>query len=240
MQLAIDAFALARAEHPNLRLVLAGGYDPRLADNVATLLSLQRLADSLSLSHATFCPSLPASSAPDISPTPPADLPAVLFLLNFSASQKRLLLTSPSLRALLYTPSFEHLGIVPLEAMAASVPVLATASGGPLETLVDNGLADNSGTTGLLRPPVPQVWATALKDLLALSPQRRREVGEAGRRRARALFSVETLAKELERTGRDAASVGRPVWTEEGALLVLGCVGMGAVFWIVAVVAFVL
>lgn len=244
VQLAVESFALARKDHRSLRLVIAGGYDPRLSDNVATLTSLQNLADSLGLSHATFSPSLPPSSSPSISQTPPPTLPTILFLPNMSAPHKRALLTAPSLRALLYTPSFEHLGIVPLEAMSAAVPVLATASGGPLETLVDHGLdpADPQAelTTGLKRAPNPQVWATAIKDLVALPEGRRRAIGAAGRRRARLLFSVETLGEEMEGVCRAAAAVGRPVWQEEGALLAVGVAGMAVamtVFFAVALYA---
>lgn len=243
VELALASFALARADHSNLRLVIAGGYDPRLPDNVATLSSLQALADSLGLSHATFCASLPPSASPAISHTPPAELPSIVFLPNMTAPHKRALLTAASLRALLYTPSFEHLGIVPLEAMSAGVAVLATASGGPLETLVDHGLGESERdahlTTGLVRAPNPQVWATAIKDLVALPAARRRTIGEAGRRRARLLFSVETLAEELEGACRGAAEVGRPVWQEEGTMLAVGAAGMAAAMFAVGLVALV-
>lgn len=128
-------------------------------------------------------------------------------------AHKSLLLTSPSTVALLYTPSYEHLGIVPLEAMASSLPVLATSTGGPTETLLDAGLASPS-TTGLLRVPSPEVWATALKDLLSLSESRRKEMGLAGAKRVRERFSVDMLASELDAACRAAAEVGQPIYKE--------------------------
>lgn len=151
----------------------------------------------------------------------------MLFLLNMTAAHKALLLGAPSTVALLYTPSYEHLGIVPLEAMASGLPVLATSSGGPTETVVDAGL-EAPTTTGLLRVPSAEVWATALRDLLALPAARRREIGAAGQRRTRARFSVDELARELERACRAAAEIGRPVVHEVAFLKVVVFLALGA------------
>lgn len=201
-----------------------GGYDSRLADNVITLAFLQQLTTAHGLTHTTFS-ATPLSSATSPLPaaarsitlTPPTSLPQVLFLLNMTHAHKALLLASPSVAALLYTPSHEHLGIVPLEAMAAGLPVLATDTGGPTETIIDDGL-DGKLTTGLLRVPAADVWATAIKDLLALPVERRREIGMAGQVRVKAEFSVEKLAEGLEKACRDAAEVEGPIAFETGAL----------------------
>ena len=139
---------------------------------------------------------------------------------------KALLLASPSTVALLYTPSYEHLGIVPLEAMASGLPVLATSSGGPTETIIDDGLASPS-TTGLLRVPSAEVWATALKDLLALPEARRREIGDAGKTRTRERFSVKKLAQELELACRAAAEIGLPIFEEGGFLKLMAFTTIG-------------
>ncbi|KAL8293041.1 hypothetical protein RQP46_000735 [Phenoliferia psychrophenolica] len=233
ISLAVEAFARARSEHPTLRLVVAGGYDPRLEDNVTTLHRLQTLATSLDLSHHTFSPtplasSLPSSlSTPTISLSTPSSLPQVLFLLNMTTSHKALLLSSSTTSALLYTPSYEHLGIVPLEAMASGLPVLATSSGGPTETLVDDGLATLT-TTGLLRVPSAEVWATALKDLLALPEARRKEIGEAGKARTKERFSVEKLGQELEQACKAAAEIGMPILQETGFLKLVAFVTIGS------------
>lgn len=175
--LALEAFAKFRRSDSNpdskknVRLICAGGYDPRLGDNVRTLARLQQLADQLGLSQYTYSAEkvdadassssspVPARFRPVISSTPPAseNSPAdVLFLLNMSSSQKQLLLSSSSsgkggVVALLYTPMYEHFGIVPLEAMAAGIPVLATKTGGPTETIVDHGLPEEEVARSLLR-----------------------------------------------------------------------------------------
>ncbi|GAA5978772.1 hypothetical protein JCM10908_004479 [Rhodotorula pacifica] len=171
LSLALEAFAKFRSSSPSasttlteqVRLICAGGYDPRLGDNVRTLSNLQHLANRLGLSQYTYNAAaasatreedvtkkspVPARFRPTISNSPPDSEserpPDVLFLLNMSESQKRLFLSPSSssnrVVALLYTPMYEHFGIVPLEAMAAGIPVLATETGGPTETIVDNGL----------------------------------------------------------------------------------------------------
>lgn len=256
LALALEAFALVRSSnsaqehtHKPLRLVLAGGYDPRLADNVRTLAQLQQLASRLGLSsHAVATggplPAVPSPVAPRFRPVIAAEPPAtakgerapdVLFLLNVTARQKALLLDSAKsgARALLYTPMYEHFGIVPLEGMAAGLPVVATTSGGPTETVVDRGLGDDAaaveGTTGLLRPRDPAAWAEALSALLALSPERRAQVGTAGRARVRGFFSLERLGEDFERACTDAARQGMPIPYEVGYKKMLAFVAIGSV-----------
>ncbi|KAK9809938.1 hypothetical protein WJX72_002056 [[Myrmecia] bisecta] len=92
------------------RLVIAGGYDARLAENREYMQELKDLIAELDLQDKVF------------------------MLPSFSDAQRAALLAS--CRALLYTPQAEHFGIVPLEAMAAGRPVIACNSGGPLETVV--------------------------------------------------------------------------------------------------------
>ncbi|KAI5476057.1 alpha-1,3/alpha-1,6-mannosyltransferase, glycosyltransferase family 4 protein [Pseudohyphozyma bogoriensis] len=243
VELAVASFARAREAQPNLQLILAGGYDPRLPDNVSTLAKLQELATSLELTHYTYAasPLKPTDGAsPDlseISTSPPTSPSQVLFLLNMTNDHKALLLSSTSVVALLYTPSYEHLGIVPLEAMASGLPVLATDTGGPTETIVDAGLEDPS-TTGLLRVPSAEVWATALKDLLALSPERRREIGSEGQRRTRKEFSVAKLAQEMEVACKDAAAIGDSVYEEVGFMKCVAFFSIGAFVATAGVIAF--
>ncbi|WP_369047285.1 glycogen synthase [Sinomonas sp. P10A9] len=97
---------------------------------------------------------------------------------------------------------YEPLGIVNLEAMACGAAVVATATGG-IPEVVDHG------TTGLL-VPIEQVtdgtgtptdpekfvadFAAALEEVVS-DPARAREMGEAGRTRAEANFSWDTIAQ---------------------------------------------
>jgi len=104
---AAEGFPAGSSDGP--RLVMAGGYDCRLRENVEHLSELQEEAESLGVGR------------------------AVRFLPSFSDPQRAALLAS--CRAVLYTPVNEHFGIVPLEAMAAGRPVVACNSGGPRETV---------------------------------------------------------------------------------------------------------
>ena len=94
----------------------------------------------------------------------------------------------------------EGFGVACLEAMAHGRPVVATAVGGLLDLVVD-------GETGLLVPTRdPAALRTALERLLA-DRQLRRRLGDAGRARARRLFSWDsvtdaTVAAYAEAVGR--------------------------------------
>ena len=77
-----------------LHLVMAGGYDARLTENVEHFAELQAEARRLGVA------------------------PAVTFVRSFSDEQRSAMLAACSV--VLYTPENEHFGIVPLEAMAAA------------------------------------------------------------------------------------------------------------------------
>jgi glycogen(starch) synthase len=89
-----------------------------------------------------------------------------------------------SLASLLVIPSIwpEPFGLVGIEALQARRPVVASATGGIADWLRD-------GVSGLLCPPgdAPAL-ASAVAELLA-DPQRRRRMGEAGRRDVLERFS---------------------------------------------------
>ncbi|XP_068652153.1 uncharacterized protein [Aristolochia californica] len=116
--LAISAFAMLSSlegvglEGYNLsevELIVAGGFDERLKENVEYLEELKRLTEREGVSdRVTFVPSCS------------------------TAERNRLL---SECLCVIYTPKDEHFGIVPLEAMAAQKPVIACNSGGPVETV---------------------------------------------------------------------------------------------------------
>ncbi len=85
----------------------------------------------------------------------------------------------------------EGLAVTLLEAMAARLPVVATRVGGNAEVVVD-------GETGRLVPPGdPPALARAIAEVLDDAP-RARAMGEAGRRRVEARFSVAAMVERYE------------------------------------------
>lgn len=92
-------------------LVMAGGYDARVIENVEHHNELCKLAEDLDVDN------------------------YVTFLRSVSDNEKRSLLGAAT--CLIYTPDKEHFGIVPVEAMYMKCPVIAVNSGGPMETVQD-------------------------------------------------------------------------------------------------------
>ncbi|CAO2654709.1 Nn.00g114420.m01.CDS01 [Neocucurbitaria sp. VM-36] len=183
--LAVKAYAgLSSEERDNARLVIAGGYDPRVKENLSTYTELCELADSLKLKHATAQNVISAQRIPD-------DI-SVLFLQSVPNTFKATLLSTS--RLLVYTPQNEHFGIVPLEAMLAGTPVLAANEGGPTETVI-------SGQTGWLRDVRKvQDWTEVMRIALedGDGEQRLNEMGKWGKKRVVAEFSREKLAERLD------------------------------------------
>lgn len=103
---------LSKSVGDTTHLIMAGGYDERVTENVEHYIELRRLCDKLGIND------------------------DVTFLCSVSDSEKRTLLHNCD--CLLYTPDREHFGIVPIEAMYMKCPVIACNSGGPLETVVDS------------------------------------------------------------------------------------------------------
>lgn len=89
---------------------------------------------------------------------------------------------------------FETFGMVIIEAMARGKPVVATRIGGIPELIED-------GATGFLVERTPEAFADALASLLS-SPARRLAMGNAGRERARSLFSAQAMAQNMEEVYR--------------------------------------
>lgn len=116
LNLAIEALAelktlLSDKEYEKVHLIMAGGYDKRVEENVEHYIELTGLADELQVTEKiTFLRS-------------PSDVDKVSILNHCSA--------------LIYTPPNEHFGIVPLEAMYAEKLVIANNSGGPTESVID-------------------------------------------------------------------------------------------------------
>ncbi|OIW11587.1 hypothetical protein TanjilG_15281 [Lupinus angustifolius] len=120
IELAISAFSMLHSpkgvlknQDVNASLVIAGGFDERLKENVEYLEELKNLAEKEGVSN------------------------QIRFITSCSTAERNALLSE--CLCVLYTPKDEHFGIVPLEAMAAYKPVIACNSGGPVES-IKNGV----------------------------------------------------------------------------------------------------
>ncbi|KAL2116358.1 hypothetical protein VTJ04DRAFT_8525 [Mycothermus thermophilus] len=224
LSLALRAFALLPPpQRAKARLVLAGGYDPRVRENVAHHAELVALCERELGLRCKTASTLPSALA--ISP----DECDVLFLLSAPNVLKESLLRGA--RLLVYTPPDEHFGIVPLEAMARGVPVLAADCGGPKETVVD-------GVTGWLRNVGQEKeWAEVMRKVVdGIGEEEWREMGRKGKERVREKFDLGIMAERLEEVFEGLERKrGR---TGTGWMWQVGLLGVAAV--VVGVVAVVL
>ena len=114
VSLAVETLGVLHDRHADIasdiKLVIAGGYDMRVAENVEYFNELKQLVHARKLDD------------------------HVEFMKNITEDDRRKLFSEAM--ALLYTPTNEHFGIVPLEAMAHKLPVIAVSSGGPKESVV--------------------------------------------------------------------------------------------------------
>ncbi|KAB8234553.1 GDP-Man:Man(1)GlcNAc(2)-PP-dolichol alpha-1,3-mannosyltransferase [Aspergillus alliaceus] len=184
MGLAIRAFhGLGVEGRKGVRLVVAGGYDSRVQENVLYHRELDDLATSLGLRTATSKTVISALSVPDSID--------VLFLLSVPSAFRDTLLEQSKL--LLYTPVNEHFGIVPVEAMRAGIPVLASNTGGPLETIVE-------GETGWLRDAQNDAEWTAVmeKVLYGMDQKELDRMSVAAKKRVEREFSLTAMGDRLQ------------------------------------------
>ena len=132
-----------------VHLVMAGGYDSRVKENVEHYQELKKLSSDLSLDN------------------------YVTFLRSCSNDQKQVLLQRA--RCLLYTPSNEHFGIVPVEAMHMRCPVIAVNSGGPLETVADGetGFLCNPDASSFAKALLKLISDTALASKMGSAGKKR-------------------------------------------------------------------
>eukprot|EP00842_Homolaphlyctis_polyrhiza_P000708 jgi/Hompol1/1638/HPOL_005670-RA len=190
--LAIKAFAklkvLAPKQFPEMRLVIAGGYDKRVKENVEHHRELEQIAKDFELSvHTIDCY---ASNTPDETTTDTeAKHAQVVFVLSFNEAQRAYLLSSSL--CLVYTPRNEHFGIVPVEAMYAQLPVIAVNSGGPKESIVP-------GKTGYLCDPDADAFAEKIAAIVQGGDGRKSEMGRLGRKRVQEHFSLNAFVDRLE------------------------------------------
>ena len=182
-------------------LVVAGGYDERVAENVQHLEELCAHAAARGLTY-YYSQEKNNISRGSSSSSSRVD---VIFRTSISNEERRQLLRASV--GLLYTPEREHFGIVPLEAMYSRTPVIAVRSGGPLETVLD-------GETGCLCPPTAQAFGDAMRRLLSTASGGgggallHTTMGEQGRRHVERHFTSRATERALARYAEGAAGGG--------------------------------
>ncbi|XKL64177.1 hypothetical protein PGB90_004263 [Kerria lacca] len=115
ISIAIEAFTLLLDKlnsnlRSSLKLIIAGGYDLIVEENIEYFKELKQLVENLKINE------------------------KVIFLKSPTEAEKIKLIKN--CEAVLYTPDNEHFGIVPLEAMFCKKAVIAVNSGGPKETII--------------------------------------------------------------------------------------------------------
>lgn len=167
----------------NLILVLAGGCDLQVQENIDHLAELQALCRKHNLPYVTIWPNQePVAKDDEIRAA------KVLFMPSISDSTRNFLLSKSS--CLLYTPINEHFGIVPLEAMALGIPVIAMNSGGPLETIIN-------GQTGFLCEPSAASVGSHIERLLNDSLLQK-TISKQAVAHVRQSFSINSFKNNLE------------------------------------------
>lgn len=136
---------LSVEEYDKCALVIAGGYDNRVVENVEYFKELEDISHQVGLQD------------------------KIIFLKSPSDLHKVALLNRCD--CLLYTPHNEHFGIVPLEAMYCKKPVIAVRSGGPTETIIDNstGFLCDSNEVSFAESMKRLVKDSELKDKMGLA-----------------------------------------------------------------------
>lgn len=165
-------------------IIILGGYDKRVKENIEHLIELCLLCESHQLQHTTIWSEEELSLG--------HGNPQVIFMPSVPNAIRDLLLQHSC--CLIYTPRGEHFGIVPVEAMAAGTPVIAMDSGGPRETILD-------GETGFLCQDKAQRLAQEISEkmfLLLNDGNLTKKMGETARAHVSKSFSIHAFADTLE------------------------------------------
>lgn len=183
IELAIKSFAILRDQckpGEKLFLVISGGYDKRVAENIEYFEELLNLANSYGFNIYIENECIESTNS----------CFSILFLKSISDSLRWSLLRKAI--GLLYTPENEHFGMVPCEAMSVGTSVIACNSGGPTETIVN-------AKTGFLCEPNPENFATRMNELIKISKDNIESSvwSSSCKERVAALFSQDIFQKRL-------------------------------------------
>jgi glycosyltransferase involved in cell wall biosynthesis len=168
-------------------LVIAGGYDKHLDENVKVFKELHELCQNMSIPVQTNLDNSGDALCTDRNVDDESPV-TTIFRTSIGENERIALFKRAS--AVIYTPENEHFGIVPLEAMKFGTPVIACNSGGPCETVVD-------GTTGFLCESNADHFASAIRRFID-DPSLSERLGAAGRLRVHERFTAVPMGNKLE------------------------------------------
>ncbi|KAJ1608783.1 glycosylphosphatidylinositol transamidase [Cryptosporidium canis] len=183
IELAIKSFAKLRDQQKpeeQLFLIISGGYDKRVTENVEYFEELVKIANSYAFNVYIGDECVVSTDS----------CFSILFLRSISDSLRWSLLRKAI--GLLYTPENEHFGMVPCEAMSVGTSVIACSSGGPTETIVH-------AKTGFLCEPDPDEFAIRMNELTKISRDdiERSVWSSACKERVSAMFSLDIFQNRL-------------------------------------------
>ncbi|OMJ71363.1 hypothetical protein SteCoe_30449 [Stentor coeruleus] len=174
INLAIEAYSSLKDK--SVKLLIGGGYDPKMQENVEHYAELCELCKKLELKYVEV----------DNWDKPIKNFD-VYFVRNLSEIQREQALQNAL--GVLYTPENEHFGIVPVESMARGTPVIAINSGGPMES-VKNELS------GFLLDKDPKKWGEKMM-MLSEDNEKRTKVGAYAKEWALKEFSLSSMSSKL-------------------------------------------
>jgi glycosyltransferase involved in cell wall biosynthesis len=195
--LLVDALNELVPDHPELRMVFVGE-ETLIPKEMAVAISADPLVRALGRFYErSYLEQLRERMSPELAER--------TLITNKRVDHERVVEYYEAADIFVFPSIFEAFPIPPIEAMAVGLPVVAARAGGAVESVVDGEtglLVDRDDSRGL---------AEALAQLLA-DPQRRAELGAAGRERAARMFSWPSVTRELEQAlEARALPAGEPV-----------------------------
>lgn len=181
---------------PSWSVVLLGGYDLNVKENVDYLKELFLLVQSYDLKPIIK----KESSIYEFISKRHHDEYDVLFAPSIRGDDKNLLMQYSL--CVIYTPEREHFGIVPIEAMALGTPVIAVNSGGPMESIID-------GYTGFLVPSLAQDFTKKMNLIFDTPSDDYRIMSECAMKHVRTSFSFSQFSLSLEKYCNETISTSR-------------------------------
>jgi len=170
--LLVKSFAkYVKPKFPEALLILAGGYDPRVPENIEVLEELKTLVrDNGMQDNAIYVPS-------------------------FNDTDRYVLLRYSTVVA--YTPQGEHFGIVPVEAMYCERCVVALRSGGPKESIVDGVTGLLADVADHDEEKTTENFGEQIVKFLSMKPKERETFGNQARQRVIDNFTLHSFASRL-------------------------------------------